>query len=96
MNNALKQSMTEMYEYVNSDSKHLLNCLQRTPSGDSREEKARSRLSDYTDAASHVMDVIVVLYERNKQLMILWEKQKVCTTQHPGFLVITAMKSIRS
>ena len=77
INNVLKQSMSDSYEFVSSDSKHLLNCLQRTPSGDSREEKARSRLSDYTDAASHVMDVIVVLYEQNKQLVILWEKQKV-------------------
>lgn len=77
VNNELKLSMSNSYEFVSSDSKHLLNCLQRTPSGDSREEKARSRLSDYTDAASHVMDVIVVLYEQNKQLVILWEKQKV-------------------
>ena len=81
INNELKQSMSNSYEFVSSDSKHLLNCLQRTPAGDSREEKARSRLSDYTDAASHVMDVIVVLYEQNKQLVILWEKQKVRVSQ---------------
>merc|ERR1712226_467383 len=42
INNELKQSISNSYEFVSSDSKHLLNCLQRTPSGDSREEKARS------------------------------------------------------
>ena len=41
----------------------------------------RSRLSDYTEAAEHVMCVIVEMYEQNKDLKILWEKQKTRINQ---------------
>jgi len=77
---SLKQTMKDSYEAVSTEAKSLLNVLQRSPTGDapdSREEKARSRLSDYTEAASRVMDMIVDLYEQNKQLLIYWEKQKL-------------------
>ncbi|XP_057304422.1 triple functional domain protein-like isoform X4 [Hydractinia symbiolongicarpus] len=77
----MRQTMTDSYEAVSKEAKELLSSLQRSPIGDSREEKARSRLSDYTDAASHVMDVIVIMYEQNKQLNICWEKQKVRNNQ---------------
>lgn len=77
----MRQTMTDSYEAVSKEAKELLSSLQRSPIGDSREEKARSRLSDYTDAASHVMDVIVIMYEQNKQLNIYWEKQKVRNNQ---------------
>ena len=80
----LKQTMKDSYEAVSAEAKSLLNVLQRSPVGDppdSREEKARSRLSDYTEAASRVMDMIVVLYEQNKQLLIYWEKQKIKINQ---------------
>ena len=78
---SMKLTMSDSYECVSGEAKELLSALQRTPAGDSRVEKARSRLSDYTDAASHVMDVIVELYEQNKQLNIIWEKQKVRMSQ---------------
>lgn len=74
----LKHTMKQSYDAVSAEAKSLLNVLQRSPAGDardSREEKARSRLSDYTEPASHVMDVIVEMYEQNKQLSIFWEKQ---------------------
>ena len=77
----IKLSMTESYEVVNTESKVLLNALQKLPTNDSREEKAKSRLSDYTEAASHVMDLIVIMYEQDKQSKILWEKTKLRITQ---------------
>ena len=80
----LKNTMKDSYEDVSAEAKSLLNVLQRAPGGDapdSREEKAKSRLSDYTEAASHVMDMIVELYEQNKQLQIVWEKQKTKISQ---------------
>ena len=80
----LKNAMKESYDDVSAEAKSLLNVLQRAPGGDapdSREEKAKSRLSDYTEAASHVMDMIVELYEQNKQLQIVWEKQKTKISQ---------------
>ena len=69
--------MADSYEAVSTEAKSLLSALQRTPPDDSREEKARSRLSDYTEAASHVMDMIVEMYEQNKQLCILRDKENV-------------------
>ena len=77
----IKLSMTESYEIVNTESKVLLNALQKLPTNDSREEKAKSRFSDYTEAASHVMDLIVVMYEQDKQSKILYEKTKLRITQ---------------
>ena len=80
----LKNTMKESYDDVSAEAKSLLNVLQRAPGGDapdSREEKAKSRLSDYTEAASHVMNMIVELYEQNKQLQIVWEKQKTKINQ---------------
>lgn len=79
--NEIKLSMTESYDIVNLKSKVLLNALQKLPTNDSREEKAKSRLSDYTEAASHVMDLIVIMYEQDKQSKILWEKTKLRITQ---------------
>ncbi|XP_065656254.1 triple functional domain protein isoform X8 [Hydra vulgaris] len=74
--NCLKQNMHESYDKVSLEAKSLLSALQRPPANDTREEKVRSRLSDYTEAASHVMDVIVEMYEQNKQLNIQWEKTR--------------------
>ena len=79
--NEIKLSMAESYDIVNLKSKVLLNALQKLPTNDSREEKAKSRLSDYTEAASHVMDLIVIMYEQDKQSKILWEKTKLRITQ---------------
>ena len=77
----LKLTIGDSYDSVNIEAKSLLSALQKSPPDDSREEKARCRLSDYTEAASHVMDVIVEMYEQNKQLCILWEKQKARINQ---------------
>ena len=79
--NEIKLSMSESYDIVNLKAKVLLNALQKLPTNDSREEKAKSRLSDYTEAASHVMDLIVIMYEQDKQSKILWEKTKLRITQ---------------
>jgi hypothetical protein len=73
----LKTVMGDMYDSVSSEAQKLLGVLQQSPSSERREEKAKSRLSDYTEAAEHVMRVIVTMYESNKQLKILWEKMSV-------------------
>ena len=79
----LKQNMQESYDKVSLEAKSLLSALQRPPANDTREEKARSRLSDYTEAASHVMEVIVEMYEQNKQLNI--QLEKTCRRVHQKY-----------
>lgn len=76
----LKQEMTEAYTIVSEEGKNLLSALQK-PLGDGRSAKARSRISDYSEAVSHVMDVILEIHEQNRQLTILWEKQRVLLSQ---------------
>ena len=76
--------MKEEFDVVSLERESLLNVLQSTPAGevrDAREEKARSRLSDYTQAASHVMEIFLEIYNRNKELTILYEKQKTRINQ---------------
>ncbi len=77
---SLKEEMSKAYETVSEEAKNLLSALQK-PLGDDRNSKARSRVSDYTEAVSHVMDVIVEMHEQNRQLTILWEKQRVRLSQ---------------
>ena len=76
----LKQEMTEAYTIVSEEGKNLLSALQK-PLEDGRSAKARSRISDYSEAVSHVMDVILEIHEQNRQLTILWEKQRVLLSQ---------------
>lgn len=76
----LKQEMTEAYFLVSEEGKNLLSALQK-PCMDGRAAKARSRISDYSEAISHVMEIIVEIHEQNRQLTILWEKQRVRLSQ---------------
>ena len=77
----LKAQMSQAYEEVSEEGKKLLGVLQRPLISEGRESKARSRVSDYSEAASHVMDVILEMHEQNRQLTILWEKQRVRLSQ---------------
>ena len=78
---SLKEEMSEAYIGVSEEGKNLLSALQKPLGGDDRSAKARSRVSDYTEAVSHVMDVILEMHEQNRQLTILWEKQRVRLSQ---------------
>ena len=76
----LKRDMSEAHVIVSEEGKNLLSALQK-PSTDDRSAKARSRASDYSEAVSHVMDRILEMHERNRQLTISWEKQRVRLSQ---------------
>ncbi len=77
---ALKNEMSEAYDNSTEEGKELLGALQK-PVADDRSAKARSRISDYSEAVSHVMDVFLEMHEQNRQLTILWEKQRVRLSQ---------------
>ncbi|XP_065051810.1 triple functional domain protein-like isoform X2 [Rhopilema esculentum] len=76
----LKRDMSEAHVIVSEEGKNLLSALQK-PTTDDRSAKARSRASDYSEAVSHVMDRILEMHERNRQLTISWEKQRVRLSQ---------------
>lgn len=76
----LKQEMSDAYVVASEEGKNLLSALQK-PCNDERSAKARSRISDYSEAISHVMEVILEIHEQNRQLTILWEKQRVRLSQ---------------
>lgn len=76
----LKQEMSSAYVLVSEEGKNLLSALQK-PCNDDRSAKARSRVSDYSEAVSHVMEIILQNHEQNRQLMILWEKQRARLSQ---------------
>ena len=76
----LKQEMSSAYILVSEEGKNLLSALQK-PCNDERSAKARSRVSDYSEAVSHVMEIILQIHEQNRQLTILWEKQRARLSQ---------------
>eukprot|EP00794_Sanderia_malayensis_P017296 gene17296-19027_t len=76
----LKDEMSQAYNITSEEGKDLLSALQK-PIVDERSAKARSRVSDYSEAVSHVMDIILEMHEQNRQLTILWEKQRVVLSQ---------------
>lgn len=77
---ALKHEMSSAYNFVSEESKNLLSALQ-TPCNDDRSARARSRVSDYSEAVSHVMEIILQIHEQNRQLTLMWEKQRACLSQ---------------
>ena len=72
----LKQQMSDAHVFVCEEGQNLLSALQK-PCDDERSAKARSRVSDFSEAVSHVMDVILGFHEQNRQLTKLWDKQRV-------------------
>ena len=69
--NTLKQEIDSSYEAVSSESKQLLEALQKPLiAGDDRDTP------EFSEAASHVMELFLNVHEHNRQLGVLWDAKQ--------------------
>lgn len=69
----LKKEIDLSYDAVSSESKQLLEALQKPLlAGNERDSP------EFSEAASHVMELFLNVHEHHRQLGILWDHKQAC------------------
>ena len=77
--NRLKQEIEDCFDAVSSDSKALLNELQKPPVA---YDEQFLKSPEYSEAASHVMDIYLDVHEHHRQLKKMWDKRRESLKEH--------------